>query len=292
MTVRSDRTLGRRVRASGAGTASLRPASALAVVLGAAMAWLGMVWTPLAEVAAPIELYDTGLYRRDTPFVAGGAQGSDLLTLLAVAPAMLWSLAGPLDRMRTLVLAAGHTWLLYLAASLSLGAVAFNEAFPLYVALMPVSLAGLTLSLARLPYLPTPRWLPAFLVGCGIVTGLVWALLLFFEMAGGEYPPASYYTSRTTYALDLGLIAPGCIAAGLGLHRGRRRAQWLAVPLLCFAGLLLPMMALQTLMQLRAGVSFGPEAVAPFAGFGLVSGGAAWFLWRLATTEQAERARR
>jgi hypothetical protein len=38
------------------------------------------------------------------------------------------------------------------------------------------------------------------------------------------------------------------------------------------------MMALQTIMQLRAGVGFGPESAAPFFGFILVSGGAVCFL--------------
>ncbi len=101
-------------------------------------------------------------------------------------------------------------------------------------------------------------------------------------MATGAYPPDAYYTVRTTYAIDLGIIAPGCLAAGVTLLKGWRWGLALAVPLLAIAALLLPMMALQTVMKLRAGVAFGPEAAAPFVWFLLVSAGATCFLWRLA----------
>jgi hypothetical protein len=148
--------------------------------------------------------------------------------------------------------------------------------------MMPISALGLALALKPLATTRTPRWLPGFLLACGLVTGAAWSLLLWLEISAGAYPPSSYYTVRTTYALDLGLIAPGCIAASVGLRRGRLWGMVLAIPLLAIAALLLPMMLAQTIMQLRAGVAFGPEAAAPLAGFTLVSVGAAWFLWRLA----------
>jgi hypothetical protein len=55
----------------------------------------------------------------------------------------------------------------------------------------------------------------------------------------------------------------------------------LAVPLLGIAALLLPMRVSQTVMQLRAGVTFGPEVTAPLVGFSLISVGATCFLWKL-----------
>lgn len=253
----------------------------LAVVLGAVAAAAGLFWTPPAGMAPAPEFYGHGLYRRDTPFTAGGAQGSDLLTLLLVVPAALWALAGRGGSRRMLVLAVAHSWFLYLGASLSFGAIAFNELFPLYVALVPLSTIGFALALRGFGAPPTPRWLPAFLLACGIVTGAAWSLLLWLEMTTGAYPPATYYTARTTYALDLGVIAPGCIAAAVALWRGWSWGMALAVPLLSIAALLLPMMAFQTVMQLRAGVAFGLEAAAPFLGFSVVSAGAAFFLWKL-----------
>lgn len=261
----------------------LRVTALLALALGALAAAAGLFWSPPGEMPAAADLHGQGLYRRDTPFTAGGAQGSDLLTLLGVVPAGLWALAGGCSRGRALVLAMALSWLLYLGASLSLGAIAFNELFPAYVLLVPVPTIGLALALGGLGELRDPRWLPAFLLACGITTGAAWSLLLWLEMTTGAYPPATYYTARTTYALDLGIIAPGCIAAALALWRGWSWGIALAVPLLSIAVLLLPMMALQTMMQLRAGVAFGPEAAAPFVGFSVVSAGAGYFLWKLAS---------
>ncbi len=124
----------------------------------------------------------------------------------------------------------------------------------------------------------TARFLPALLIGCGAVTGRAWTLLLWLEMANGAYPPATYHTVRTTCAIDLGVIAPGRVTAGVALWHGARWGLAHALSLLSIAAVLLPTIVLQTVMQLRAGVAFGPEAAAPFIGFMLVSGGAAWFL--------------
>lgn len=262
--------------------ARLRIAAIAAISLGCVAAAAGLFWTPPGGMAVTPELYGEGLYRRDTPFTAGGVQGADLVTLILILPAGLWAVAHPLTRPRLLVLAVALSWLLYLGVSLSFGAVAFNEAFPLYVLMIPLSALGLVLALDRIGQPATPRWLAVFLLACGLITGAAWSLLLWFEMAAGLYPPQSYYTVRTTYALDLGLIAPGCIAAATGLRRRRPWGMALAVPLLAIAALLLPMMLAQTVMQVRAGVSFGAEAAAPLLGFSLLSAGAAYFLLRLA----------
>ena len=243
----------------------------------------GLFWMPSNEVPLAPDLYGFGLYRRDTPFVAGASQGSDLLSLFFFVPVAAWlALSQWSTRPPFVVFAAVHAWWLYIAVSLAFGAAAFNELFPVYVALMPVCLAGLALALAGIDRPDVPRYLSPFLVFCGVITIAAWASLLWAEMATGQFPPTTYYTVRTTYALDLGLIAPGCLAAGLASWN--RWVWWprLAIPLLGIAASLLPMMALQTVMQLRAGVEFGPEALGPFVGFGLISPAALWFLRQLA----------
>ena len=180
------------------------------------------------------------------------------------------------------VLAVAHSWWLYLALSLAFGAVAFNELFPVYVAMLPVCGVGLALALQKVDQAGAPRFLAPFLFFSGIVTIGAWALLLWIEMATGQFPPHTYYTVRTTYAIDLGLIAPGCFAASVAVWRGWAWWPVLALPLLGIEATLLPMMTLQTIMQLQAGVVFGPEAAAPFLGFGLLSLASVWFLWRMA----------
>lgn len=61
-------------------------------------------------------------------------------------------------------------WVLYLGASLSFGAIAFNEAFLLNVLMTPLSVLGLALVLACIDALAAPPWRPAFLMVCGLVT--------------------------------------------------------------------------------------------------------------------------
>ncbi len=234
---------------------------------GFAAAGLGLFWVDPGG----------GLYARDTAFVAGAARGSDLLTLAVVAGGA-WAMVhrGPAA---DAVLAAVHAWLLYLHAGNALGAVAFNEAFPLYVAAMPLSGWGLILAAQRVDGLRPPRGLAAFLAASGVVTAAVWVFLLVGEMVGG-LSMAARSSGRTTYALDLGVVAPVCLAAAWAVHDGRAWAMRMAVPLLGLAALLLPMMAAQTAMQLRAGAVFDSGAVAPFLGFGVVSVLAIVFLRR------------
>ena len=86
----------------------LRTVSAIVAALGAAVALAGLSWTPPGALPDHAALYGQGLYRRDTPFNAGGAQGSDILTLMLVLPAMLWAMVGRLCPLRRIVLAGAH----------------------------------------------------------------------------------------------------------------------------------------------------------------------------------------
>ncbi len=255
----------------------------LGLALSVSAAAMGLFWSPAHDLQLPPELYGSGLYRRDTPFIAGGSRGSDLFSLFAVAPVAAWAALSSLSRRwQFVLLSAAHAWWLYLGISLAFGAVAFNEMLPAYIAMLPVSILGVALALNGMERADAPDFLAPFLVVCGAMTAAAWVFLLWVEISADQFPPTTYYTVRTTYALDLGLIAPGCVAAGIAA--GSRWAWWpiLAIPLLGVCAALLPMMALQTAMQLQAGVTFGPEAAAPLVGFGVISPVAAWFLWMIA----------
>ena len=63
---------------------SLRLVMGLAMLLAGFAAVAGLFWEPGDAVDLPPELYGFGLYRRDTPFVAGASQGSDVMSLFLV----------------------------------------------------------------------------------------------------------------------------------------------------------------------------------------------------------------
>jgi hypothetical protein len=71
-----------------------------------------------------------------------------------------------------------------------------------------------------------------------------------------------------TDALDLGVITPAALVAAFLLHARRAEGHLVATPLLVLMTFLLPMIVAQTVVQLRAGLSFtAAEIVGPIGGF-------------------------
>jgi hypothetical protein len=236
-----------------------------------------------------IDIYGKGLYRHDTVFRAAGNKGSDVVTMVFAIPVLFGSMffyrRG--SRVGGLLLAGILTWFLYLYASLALG-TAYNPLFLGYVALFSASLFGLvavirSLNLRTLEHafadLPR-RFLAGFLFASGLLTLLVWVGPLVTALANDEPPKLlDHSTTMVTDALDLAIITPLTFVAG-GLILRRRFAQGLeiAVPLLALLIVLFPVIVLQTVFQVDAGVEFETaEIVGPMGGF-LVLGAIASYL--------------
>jgi len=236
-------------------------------------------------------LHGRGLYDLDIPFTAGGAQGADIVTLFIVLPlaALVLARVRAPGAARPLLFAGVMAWLIYVYASQALGTVVYNELFLLYVAIMASAGLAFALALARagraLPELPAAlptRTLALFLVVSGLVTAVVWLLPLVGAIRAGTPPPyMAHYTARVTDALDIGVILPACLAAGLLLWRRAPAGLLIAVPLLSLEALLLPMIGMQSMRQIQLGLSFTPgELIGPIGGFVLVSGLATLLLLR------------
>lgn len=296
MTVSAVETRGATTRAhvrSGVVTAL----SWLIAALAAPAAATGLFWrtgdgpVPFTTVRGEVvELYGRGLYRHDTLFAAGGAQGNDAIMLLLGVPLLLLSTAlyrRGATRWRLL-----HTgvlvYFLYTYASAALGTVAFNPLFPVYVVLLSASLFAVVLSFTstdprriaeRLSSAGPRRGLAAFLFASGGVTLLVWGLPLAVAIAaGGTTARLDSYATEVTYALDLATITPLTFLAGALVLRRAGLGYALAMSLLVLETLLAPMIAAQTLCQLAAGVTFKPgEVIGPMAGFLVLATGAGWF---------------
>ena len=266
----------------------------LIVGLATVAAAVGLLWRsgpggfPAATVRGDtVQLYGRGLYHHDTLFTAGGAQGTDAVVLLLGIPLLVAStLRYRYSSPRRRLLHTGLlTFFLYVYASAALGTVAFNELFPIYVALFSaslfaVALSGTSVDLAALPR-TMPRRGPAwFLYASGAVTLLVWGVPLVAALASGGIPARlDTYTTEVTVALDLATVTPLTFLAGALILRRQVLGYVLAVPLLVLETMLAPLIAAQTVGQLAAGVRLTPgEIVGPLAGFLVLAGCAGWFL--------------
>jgi hypothetical protein len=237
-----------------------------------------------------IELYGRGLYEFETPFGAGANQGTDLLTLLAGIPLLAGALIAATrgSRRGQLVLLGALAYFLYVYATRALGA-AYNDLFLAYVALFAASLAAFVLCFvsfdldeltARFSTRMSRRLAGAFMIVSGLVTLAVWLVDPIVSLLDGSTPERlANNTTLFTSALDLAVIVPAALVAGVLILRERTLGYLMALSLLVLEVLLAPMIMLQTLFQVSAGESFSTgEIVGPIAGFSMIALAAVWVL--------------
>jgi hypothetical protein len=238
-----------------------------------------------------VELYGGGLYRSDTVFAAAGQRGTDALTLVLGIPLLVASILryrrGSLRGGLLLIGTLGY--FLYVYAGMALGTVVYNELFLVYVALFSVSLCAFVLAFAGIDRrvmaarfsAAMPRRGPAvFLLASALVTLVVWSTPIIGALVRGTTPDRldSYATPVTT-ALDLAVITPAALLAGVLILRFSTMGYLLASSLLVLEGMLAPLLTAQTASQLWAGVTFPPGQIAgPMAGFATVAVIAIWVL--------------
>lgn len=264
--------------------AALAAALTVAATLGGILSQQTGPPVPFTSVRSePVELFGHGLYRYDSLFSGANYRAQDIVVLVLGVPALGLAavLAQRESRRGRLLLAAAFGALAYVYASMALMA-AFNPFFLVYVAILSTSLFGLVLTLrtledhdaATLERRPLPyRSGGVFMLTSGAVTVAVWLLpLLTAQLAGNPPDHLDHNTTMVTDALDLAVITPGAIIAGVLLLRRRPLGVIVAMPLLGIIVLLLPLIVGGTISQLAAGIEFTPaEIVGPIAGFGLLA---------------------
>lgn len=264
--------------------AALAAALTVAATLGGILSQQTGQPVPFTSVRGePVELFGHGLYRYDSLFSGANFRAQDIVVLVLGVPALVVAavLAQRGSRRGRLLLAAAFGALAYVYASMALMA-AFNAFFLVYVATLSTSLFGLVLTLRALEDADTraleARPLPyrsggVFMLTGGAVTVAVWLLpLLTAQLTGTPPDHLDHSTTMVTDALDLALITPGTVIAGVLLLRRHPLGVIVAMPLLGIIVLLLPLIVAGTISQLAAGIAFTPaEIVGPIAGFGLLA---------------------
>ncbi len=174
-----------------------------------------------------------GLYYWDTLSGAAQLQANDLVTLVLGLPLLAVSFwqAGRGALRGRLLLTGTLGFFLYTYVSLCFGA-AYNALFLVYVALFGASLYAFTLSMLSfdLNTLPAhfseklPRgWLAGVLFFAAAFLTLAWLGRIAATFAPGNIPALENTTSLFIQAMDLALIVPLCVLAGVQLLR---RSAW------------------------------------------------------------------
>ena len=174
-----------------------------------------------------------GLYYWDTLSSAAQTQANDLVALVLGLPLLggsFWlTLRGSLRG--RLLLTGTLGFILYTYITMCFGA-AYNRLFLLYVALFSLSLYAFILSmmsfdLKTLPYHfseKLPRgWIAGLLFFAAVFLSFAWLGRIAATFAPGNIPALENTTSMFIQAMDLGLIVPLCLLAGILLLR---RSPW------------------------------------------------------------------
>src|ERR687891_2395287 len=174
-------------------------------------------------------LFVSGLYR-DGLWAREALRGGDLATLVLAVPllsgALVLSARG--SRRAQVVWVAMLGYAIYNYAFYVFGAE-FNDVFLLHIAILSMSIFALALLAPRLDVAgiaarirggAAARWIGAFLVLVGLGQGGLWALLILrFALTGELLADIPVDGQHPVFALDLVLLAPTLVVAGILLFR-------------------------------------------------------------------------
>lgn len=236
-----------------------------------------------------VEIWGQGLYKYDTPIGATGITAADVITLVLAIPTLLVSInmyrRGSLKG--GLLLTGVLAYFLYNYTSMGFG-TAYNNLFLTYILIFSASLFGLILAL--LPFdlkaLPShfrmglPRnGIGIFLIVSGVIVSVIWLVLSIIPaLIAGKAPlEAYYYTTFTTGFIDIGIVAPVLILAGVLIRRGTPLGYLLSSTMLIFPCILGANLTVAGVIQVVREVITVSQAMVFTIPFGVLSLIAVWF---------------
>jgi hypothetical protein len=250
---------------------------------------------PLTLLLAAISLagiLSPSTYGRETASWAAQAVGQDWVDLLIAVPWLALSGAYARGGSRTgrFLLAGGYLYALYELAIYAF-AIHFNALFLLYCAAFGLSILGLVATMHALGREDLPGWFSArmprrgagaLLIAIGVGFGLLWLGDIVPALVRGTTPPTvieARVPTNPVHVMDLSLILPAHVAAGVLLLR-RRPLGYLLAPVLLAFGILMATSigGMMVVMRLR-GV---PADLAVVAGMAVLAGLNGWVFTRLA----------
>jgi hypothetical protein len=236
-----------------------------------------------------VQLYGQGLYKYDTVFGATASRGTDVVTLFVALPLLVVS--GLLYQRASLrgglMLLSVLAYLLYYAAARGLG-TAYNSLFLVYIALFSTSffsfvLAFTAINLQTLPTHISPRLprvgMAIFMFVAGLGTAFIWLSDAVNALTTNQIPAAlGPDTTVVTYTIDVGIIAPTALLAGILLLRRAPLGYLLTAILTTMLAEIGIMVIWQTIMQVNAGIQFSTGELIGKVGSWIIMGGFAVWL--------------
>lgn len=220
--------------------------SVLIAVLAAAASFIGVFSRQIKEYAdittsfgETIQLFQKGIYARDSVSMASQAIAQDMVTLLVAIPFLfisLWLLKKQNEK-GLFLLSGTIGYFLYTYASYSF-LIVFNSLYLIYVILMGLSFYAFILSLMELNRLDikkmiTDRYpqksLSVFFLISGIMIMGMWLGNIIPALAEGSAPTKlEHYATLGIQTLDLGFVVPACMVTAYLLGKGKKWGYLLA----------------------------------------------------------------
>jgi hypothetical protein len=236
-----------------------------------------------------VEIYGQGVYEHDTIFSAGAIQGADVVSLFVGLPLLAVSFL--LYRRGSLrggfLLASVLAYYFYYSASLEL-VVAYNNLYLVYLALFSVSFFALVLTLTAIDLSSLParfssrlprRGMAIFMFVVGMGVAFIWLSdVINAQITNGVPEALGSHTTLVTYTIDVGIIAPACLLAGILILRRAPLGYLLTGLLTIMLGLIGAMVIGQTVMQLNLGLQFSAGQLIGKVSTWIVMGGIAIWL--------------
>jgi hypothetical protein len=215
-----------------------------------------------------VQIHGRGVYQHDSVSMAAQAIGQDYVTLFLGVPLLLFSLLFSRKGLLKgrLLLTGTLGYFLYTYASYSFLSM-YNSLFLIYVALMSASFFAFTLAMMsfdieKLPLYFSDRmpvkFLGIFLLFVSFVFGMMWTAKIGFPLISST-PPSDlqHYTTFVIQALDLGLVVPVGLLAGILLMLKRPFGYLLAPVIIMKEFTLLTALTAMIFLQMNAGVKVG-----------------------------------
>ncbi|HNS24556.1 MAG: hypothetical protein QM405_03760 [Euryarchaeota archaeon] len=186
----------------------------------------------LSAIAALSGLFRKGLYSQETISMGAQAMGQDLATLLLAIPLLLLSLylVGQKSLKGQMIWMGSVFYFLYTYASLSFLAT-YNQLFLVYVAIFSLSLYTFIYGLLSLDASAlkhsiktgnATRVAAIFIIVMATMLAFMWLNMIIGSLLSGSAPAVlETYTTLVVQALDLGVLVPAAIIAGLLLLKRR-----------------------------------------------------------------------